>query len=86
MNFLKKGKIHKITFLCSNFQYGFVFGITNLAALLTAPVFGEYGSRLGAKCTYNFGALVQSLCALSFGCLAYVDNLSIFLGLSYFLR
>ena len=63
-----------------------MFGITNLAALISAPLFGAYGSRIGAKYVYNFGAFVQPLCAIFFGFLTYVDSLGAFLGLSYFLR
>ena len=53
---------------------------------MSAPLFGAYGGKLGAKYVYNFGAFVQALCAISFGFLIYVDNLAAFLGLSYFLR
>jgi MFS family permease len=41
------------------FQYGFVFGIANLAAFLSAPVFGRYGPKIGPKVLYNFGAFLQ---------------------------
>jgi len=67
-------------------QYGFVFGIFNLMAFLTAPLFGRYGTRLGATNLYRFGAFVQAICGIGFGFLQYVDNLPAFLGLSYLLR
>ena len=74
---------------CSNSlhsQYGFVFGIANLAAFLSAPVFGVYGTKIGAKLLYNFGAFLQPLCGLAFAFLDYVENTAAFLGLSYLLR
>jgi hypothetical protein len=67
-------------------QYGFVFGITNMAAFITAPFFGRYGSVLGPKLLYNSGAFVQALAGISFGFLDYIDDTATFLGLSYTLR
>ena len=67
-------------------EYGFVFGIANLAAFLSAPVFGVYGTKIGAKLLYNFGAFLQPLCGLAFAFLDYVENTAAFLGLSYLLR
>ena len=67
-------------------QYGFVFGIFSLAAFLTAPLFGRYGSLVGPKVLYNAGAFVQAACGFAFGFLAYIDNVNVFLGLSYLLR
>jgi len=67
-------------------QYGFVFGIANLAAFISAPFFGVYGTKIGAKILYNFGALLQALAGIAFAFLEYVDNTAAFLGLSYLLR
>ena len=67
-------------------KYGFVFGITNLAAFISAPLVGVYGENIGAKRLYNFGTFLQALCAIAFGFLEYVDNTALFLGLSYLLR
>jgi MFS family permease len=67
-------------------QYGFVFGITNMAAFLTAPFFGRYGSKLGPKLLYNTGAFVQAIAGISFGFLDYIDDTTTFLGLSYTFR
>ena len=63
-----------------------MFGIANLAAFLSAPLFGLYGARIGAKLLYNFGAFLQAICGIAFAFLAYVDNTAAFLGLSYLLR
>ena len=63
-----------------------MFGIANLAAFLSAPVFGVYGTKIGAKLLYNFGAFLQPLCGLAFAFLDYVENTAAFLGLSYLLR
>ena len=57
-----------------------------MAAFITAPFFGRYGSKLGPKLLYNTGAFAQAFAGLSFGFLDYVDNTAAFLGLSYTLR
>ena len=67
-------------------QYGFVFGIANLAAFLFAPFFGRYGSKIGPKILYNFGAFTQGFVGITFGFLVYIENAGAFLGLSYLLR
>ncbi len=67
-------------------QYGFVFGIINMAAFITAPFFGRYGSMIGPKLLYNVGAFVQAIVGISFGCLDFVNDTATFLGLSYALR
>ena len=67
-------------------QYGFVFGIANLAAFLGAPIFGRFGTRIGPKLLVNLGAFVQAICGLCFGFLTYVQNTAAFLGLCYLLR
>ena len=68
------------------FQYGFVFGIANLAAFLTAPFFGRYGNIIGPKILYNSGAFLQAICGIAFGFLTYVNGADLFIGLSYLLR
>ena len=68
------------------FQYGFVFGIANLAAFLVAPFFGKYGTKIGPKLLYNSGAYLQGICGLAFGFLTYIENVDLFIGLSYLLR
>lgn len=40
-------------------QYGFVFGIANLAAFISAPIFGRWGPIVGPKILYNSGAYLQ---------------------------
>ena len=72
--------------ILQTFQYGFVFGITHLAAFLSGPFFGRYGNIIGPKILYNTGAFVQAICAILFGFLDYLDKKSAFLGLSYVLR
>ena len=57
-----------------------------MAAFISAPVFGVYGTKIGAKLLYNFGAFLQPLCGLAFAFLDYVENTAAFLGLSYLLR
>ena len=67
-------------------QYGFVFGIYNLAAFIAALFFGRYGSQIGPKLLYNTGAFSKALAGLSFGFLDYIDDTATFLGMSYVLR
>ena len=67
-------------------QYGFVFGIANLAAFIFAPIFGKFGAQIGPKLLYNVGAFTQGFVGVSFGFLKYVQDAAPFLGLSYFLR
>ena len=67
-------------------QYGFVFGIASLASLISTPIMGMYAAKIGVKRVFNSGAFIQGLCGISFGFLIYLDSLSAFLGLSYFLR
>ena len=57
-----------------------------MAAFLSAPLFGIYGTRIGAKVLYNCGAFVQAICGIAFGFLVYVNGTAAFLGLSYLLR
>ena len=75
---------HNTTFF--KFQYGFVFGIFNLAAVITAPIFGKYGTRIGPKLLYGAGAIVFGVCGFLFGFLEYIDDVNLFIGLSYLLR
>ncbi len=67
-------------------EYGFVFGISNLAAFLTAPIVARFGSQIGAKYLYNTGAFVQAFGGFAFGFLDRIDNVNLFIGLSYFIR
>ena len=67
-------------------QYGFVFGVVNLAAFLFAPFFARYGTKIGPRFLVILGAFIQAFSGLSFGFLAYVETSGLFLGLSYFLR
>lgn len=67
-------------------QYGFVFGIANLAAFIFAPIFGRYGAQIGPKILYNAGAFTQGIVGISFGFLEYVQDTGAFIGLSYLLR
>jgi len=63
-----------------------VFGIVNLAAFISAPLYGKFGNQIGAKLVYNTGAMMQALGALLFGFLTFVNNIGAFLGISYLLR
>ena len=75
--------LHANSFL--KFQYGWVFGIANLAAFLFAPLCGKFGAKIGVKYLYKIGAFLQASVGFLFGFLVYVDNTIIFLALSYIL-
>ena len=67
-------------------EYGFVFGIANLSLFIFAPVFGKYASKIGIKTCFNIGAIMQGVSGLLFAFVPYLDNVAIFLFLSYLLR
>ena len=67
-------------------QYGFVFGIVNLTAFIFAPLFGQYGGKIGSKVLFNIGAFTQGIVGIAFGFLGVFETASLFIGLSYFLR
>ena len=67
-------------------KYGFVFGIFNLMAFLTAPIFGRFGAKIGAANLYRFGAFFQAICGIGFGFLEYVEDVTAFIWISYLLR
>ena len=63
-----------------------MFGCANLAAFIFAPIFGRVGHKIGAKLLYNFGAYLQALSAIALGLLYYIEDVNLFIGLSYMLR
>ena len=67
-------------------QSGFVFGIFSLAGFISSPLFGNYGSKVSPGYIYNPSAFVIAMCTLVFGCLSYIEDLTLFLGLAYILR
>ena len=67
-------------------QYGSVFGFAFLAAFISAPVFGAYGDKIGAKLLYNGAGFLQGLSGVLFGLLSFVEDKSTFLACSYLLR
>ena len=72
--------------LSNSFQYGWVFGATNLAAFLVAPLCGKFGLWLGVKTVYNLAAFLQATAGIAFGFLVYAEDTTVFLVLSYILR
>ena len=67
-------------------EYGFVFGIANLSLFIFAPVFGKYASRVGLKRCFISGAVIQGLCGIFFAFVPYLENVALFLSMSYLLR
>ena len=58
-----------------------------MAAFLTAPIFAQWGDKIGPKILYSCGSITESMSGgILFGALNYINDLSAFLGLSYFLR
>ena len=69
------------------FQYGLVFGIPNLAGLLSAPFVGTLGSKhVGVKRLFIVGSFLQFACGILFGLGTLINNHTIFLLFSYVLR
>ena len=54
--------------------------------LLSAPLVGKYLPVVGVKLTYPIGAVTMALSYASFGCLYWVEDVNIFLTVSYVLR
>jgi len=67
-------------------EYGFAFGITNLAAFLASPLCARFGDAIGATKLYTGGFLLTSFSGIAFGFLAYAQDKGIFLFFSYILR
>ena len=67
-------------------QSGFVFGVFSLAGFISSPFFGKYGGNVSPRFLYIPGSFAIAACTLVFGTLHFIDNLSLFLCLSYFLR
>ena len=67
-------------------QYGFVFGITNLALFICGPIFGKYASKIGLKTCFSSGAILQGLSGFMFAFVPQFEDVAMFLALSYFLR
>ena len=56
-------------------MFGFIFSL----------IFGHFGSRIGLKVLYCMGTVVSGTCGILFGCLAYIQDSRLFIGLSYIL-
>ena len=67
-------------------QYGFVFGMSSLAAFIFSPIFGTYGNKLGPRTVFYLGAFAQGTCGIAFGFLQYVNSTWAFITLSYLIR
>ena len=67
-------------------EYGFVFGIANLSLFIFSPIFGKYASKIGLERCFNIGAIMQGVSGLLFAFVPYLDNVAIFLFLSYLFR
>ena len=67
-------------------QYGFVFGITNLAAFVFAPIFARIGLIIGPRMVLNVGALLEATSGVAMGMLGYLQTAGPFIGLSYLMR
>ena len=68
-----------------SFQYGFVFGVDSLFGFMFSLIFGHFGSRIGLKVLYGSGTVVSGTCGILFGCLTYIQDSRLFIGLSYIL-
>ncbi|KAG8225191.1 hypothetical protein J437_LFUL001318 [Ladona fulva] len=66
--------------------YGLVFGVFELVAFLSSPIFGKYLNTLGVKFTLNIGIVTAAICCILFGLLDLVYYLPAFVGLSFSVR
>ena len=55
---LQSFKMTVLVFFVS--QYGFVFGIVSLAAVIFSPIFAHFGNLIGPKLLYILGAYTQA--------------------------
>ncbi len=68
-------------------QYGFVFGVAHLSAMLASPFFASWTSRLGPRRVFLLGTAFQFLGGgILFGLLEHVRDPNTFLWMSYVLR
>ncbi|XP_059490056.1 MFS-type transporter SLC18B1-like [Neocloeon triangulifer] len=67
-------------------EYGLVFGIFELTAFLSSPLFGQFLPITGAKRTLNCGIVVAALCSIFFGLLDNFKSHDWFIGLSFAIR
>ena len=63
-----------------------VFGIINLSGFITASLLSIFGERFSVRTMSFLGAFLQGWTFLVFGMLEYVENVVLFLSLSYLLR
>ncbi|XP_065334517.1 MFS-type transporter SLC18B1-like [Cloeon dipterum] len=67
-------------------EYGLVFGVFELVAFLSSPIFGKYLAVTGAKRTLNLGIIVAAVCSILFGLLDNLESHNWFIGLSFTIR
>ena len=68
------------------FQSGFVFGIVHLSGFISASLMSIFGEKFSVRTLSFLGAFLQGLSVLGFGMLEFVENVDLFLSLSYLLR
>ena len=68
------------------FQYGFTFGVTNLAGFIASPICAKYSDYFGVTRLYALGSFVLSICTMCYGLLVYLEDKLLFLGVSYLVR
>ena len=72
--------------LLNIFQSGFVFGIVHLSGFISASLMSIFGERFSIRTMSFLGTFFQGLTVLGFGMLEFVENVDLFLSLSYLLR
>ena len=68
------------------FEYGLVFGIVNLAAVIINPFSGTISVKIGIKKSLCIAVVVEGLCGCLFAFLSYCQDVGYFIGLSCALR
>ena len=67
-------------------QYGFVFGVISLTGFIFCPFFGHFGELIGPKSVIVLGGIAQGISCILFGHLTNIENVTLFIMLSYLLR
>ena len=55
-------------------------------AFISAPIFGLYGKRVGAKFICSVFVFTNAVCAISFGLLTYIADTIVFVVVAHIIR
>lgn len=67
-------------------HFGLVFGAFEITVFIVSPIIGTYLNRIGVKRTLNVGIGLVGVILILYGCLGFIQDGKLFLGLSFVLR